>query len=209
MEVLSFGPYRLCPDSRLLEREGVTIQLGSRALEILIVLAERAGDLVSTKELISRVWRAGIIAPGTLRVHIAALRKALGDGRNGARYVSNAAGLGYCFVAPISVASHLAQRDSISVAAAGGSRIQALEQRVKELQRLLGMKTLQYEILKKERRGRSRGLRRAASMRDSACNDEQAPSSVSASHEHDSGLSPYPPLLTDVRRGFPTGSNNS
>lgn len=195
MEVLSFGPYRLSPDSRLLQKDGVTLQLGSRSLDILIVLAGRAGDLVCAKELVSRVWRGGIVAPGALRVHIAALRKALGDGRNGARYVANVRGLGYCFVAPITLASHPAQNDSIAAASSGAewaprgevtlsplrphqpanavSRVQELERRVKELQRLLGEKTLEYEILKKGFRGRSRTLQRAVLMRGVACNDEQ------------------------------------
>ncbi len=191
MEVLSFGPYRLCPDSRLIQRDGVPFPLGSRALDILIVLAGRAGDLVCAKELVSRVWRGGIVAPGALRVHIAGLRKALGDGRNGARYVSNVRGLGYCFVAPISLTGHLARRDSMSAAASGedgvptlspllpnepasaGSRVQELERRVQELQRLLGKQTLEYEILKKELRGRSRSWQRAALLRGTAYNREQ------------------------------------
>lgn len=142
MKILSFGRYRLCPESRLLEQDGVAVPLGSRALDILILLTSRAGELVSTRELMSRVWRGIVIGPGAVRVHINTLRKALGDGRGGARYVSNVSGLGYCFVAPIRLASPLEHADGLP-------QVQALQQRVLELQRLLGEKTRQCESLEK------------------------------------------------------------
>jgi predicted ATPase/DNA-binding winged helix-turn-helix (wHTH) protein len=86
---------------RLLERADEPLELGSRALDILITLVERAGEVVTRKELISRVWPDVIVEEANLRVHIAGLRKALGDGRDGARYVTNVTGRGYCFVAPV------------------------------------------------------------------------------------------------------------
>jgi predicted ATPase/DNA-binding winged helix-turn-helix (wHTH) protein len=75
--------------------------LGSRALDILIVLVEHAGEVVSKKDLISRVWPDVMVDESGLRVHVAGLRKALGEGQAGARYVTNVPGRGYCFVAPI------------------------------------------------------------------------------------------------------------
>jgi predicted ATPase/DNA-binding winged helix-turn-helix (wHTH) protein len=100
-EVISFGPFRLNPAQRLLEKSGTQLHLGARALEILIVLAERAGEVVSKKTLLARVWPDVIVDKGTLRFHIAALRRALGDGQQGARYVTTFTGRGYCFVAPV------------------------------------------------------------------------------------------------------------
>jgi predicted ATPase/DNA-binding winged helix-turn-helix (wHTH) protein len=100
-DVVSFGPFRLSAPERLLERAGAPLQLGSRALDILIALVERAGEVVSKKELMARVWADVTVDEATLRVHVAGLRKALGDGRTGARYVTNVPGRGYCFVAPI------------------------------------------------------------------------------------------------------------
>jgi len=64
------------------------------------VLAERSGEVVTHRELISMVWPSVTVEDANLRNHISALRKALGDGRDGARYVSNVVGRGYCFVAP-------------------------------------------------------------------------------------------------------------
>lgn len=98
---LSFGPYRLYPKERAIERDGVSLSLGSRALDILIVLAERAGEVVTQRELIARVWRDLVVLPSNLRVHVAGLRKALGDSDKNPRYVANVPGLGYCFVAPV------------------------------------------------------------------------------------------------------------
>jgi DNA-binding winged helix-turn-helix (wHTH) protein len=104
-EVLSFGPFSLFAAERLLKKADEPILLGGRALDVLIALAERAGEVVTHKELISSVWRGVTVEDANLRVHIAALRKALGDGRDGARYVSNIAGRGYCFVAPVTRSS--------------------------------------------------------------------------------------------------------
>src|SRR6266852_165157 len=97
----SFGPFRLFMAERLLKKADEPLELGSRALDILINLVERAGEVVTRKELISRVWPDVIVEEANLRVHIAGLRKALGDGRDGARYVTNVIGRGYCFVAPV------------------------------------------------------------------------------------------------------------
>ncbi|WP_218625620.1 winged helix-turn-helix domain-containing protein [Bradyrhizobium sp. dw_411] len=101
---IAFGPFRLLVTERLLEKAGVPVPLGSRALDILILLAERAGEVVSKRDLISRVWPDLTVDENSLRVHIVSLRKALGDGKAGARYVTNVTGRGYCFVAPITQA---------------------------------------------------------------------------------------------------------
>src|SRR5713226_6096862 len=100
-EVISFGPFRLFTAQRLIERAGVPLHLGSRALDLLLVLIEYASKVVSKNELMARVWPDAMVDEGSLRVHVAALRKVLGDGEAGARYVTTFTGQGYCFVAPI------------------------------------------------------------------------------------------------------------
>jgi DNA-binding winged helix-turn-helix (wHTH) protein len=77
------------------------LRLGSRALDILIALVEQAGELVGKDELLARVWPGTFVDEANLRVHIGALRKVLGDGRFGHRYISNVPGRGYCFVAEV------------------------------------------------------------------------------------------------------------
>jgi len=104
-DVVCFGPFRLCATERILEKGGLPVRLGSRALDILITLVKRPTEVVSKKELIARVWPDLVVDEGSLRFHISALRKALGEGRSGTRYVTNVSGRGYCFVAPISRAA--------------------------------------------------------------------------------------------------------
>jgi predicted ATPase len=88
-----------------LEKSGGPVQLGSRALDILIALVERPAEVVGKKELIAKVWADLVVDEGSLRFHISLLRKALGEGRSGGRYVTNVSGRGYCFVAPVSRAA--------------------------------------------------------------------------------------------------------
>jgi predicted ATPase/DNA-binding winged helix-turn-helix (wHTH) protein len=86
----------------MLLEDGRPLRLGSRAVDILTVLIERAGEIVGKEELIARVWPNTFVEEANLRVHIGALRKALGDGQEGRRYIANIIGRGYCFVAPVS-----------------------------------------------------------------------------------------------------------
>ena len=100
-DIIAFGPFQLRAAERLLEKDGVPLKLGSRALDILIALVDRAPGIVSKRELLARAWPDLIVDEGSLRFHIAALRKVLGEGESGCRYVTNVAGRGYCFAAPV------------------------------------------------------------------------------------------------------------
>ena len=100
-EIASFGPFRLSPSERLLAEDGRPVAVGGRALDILITLIERAGEVVSRRELVERVWPDVIVEEANLRVHLSNLRKALADGRDGARYITNIPGRGYCFVGTV------------------------------------------------------------------------------------------------------------
>jgi predicted ATPase/DNA-binding winged helix-turn-helix (wHTH) protein len=100
-DVISFGPFSLVVSERLLTREGVAVELGARTLDTLIALVSRPNEIVGKRELLAEVWPDVIVEEGSLRFHIASLRKALGDGEEGARYISTLAGRGYCFVAPV------------------------------------------------------------------------------------------------------------
>src|SRR2546421_1476168 len=95
---LKFGPFELSVSERLLRRDREVLPLGSRALDILNYLAERPGELIAKQELIDHVWSDVIVEEGSLRVHVAAIRKALGDGQFGNRYIANIKGRGYSFV---------------------------------------------------------------------------------------------------------------
>jgi DNA-binding winged helix-turn-helix (wHTH) protein len=98
---LRFGPFELSSRERALRRDGVMLPLGSRALDILIYLAERPGELIAKQELLDRVWSDVTVEEGSIRVHVFAIRKALGDGQFGNRYIANIKGRGYAFVGTI------------------------------------------------------------------------------------------------------------
>src|SRR6185312_1939345 len=83
----------------------IPVRLGSRALEILVALVERPGELISKEELTARVWPNIFVEESNLKVHVAALRRALGDGQSGHRYVVTASGRGYRFVAPVELSA--------------------------------------------------------------------------------------------------------
>ena len=101
---VSFGPFRLVPTQFLLLEGDKPVPLGSRALEILTVLLERPGELVSKQELMARVWPNVFVEPANLTVHMSALRRTLHDGRDGNRFIINVPGRGYSFVASVAVA---------------------------------------------------------------------------------------------------------
>ena len=100
-ETFAFGSFRLIPAQRMLLEDGESLRLGSRALDILVTLVERAGETIHKDQLIARAWPDTVVDEGALRAHVAALRKALGDGRAGNRYIANISGRGYRFVAPV------------------------------------------------------------------------------------------------------------
>jgi DNA-binding winged helix-turn-helix (wHTH) protein len=99
--VLTFGGFRLIPAQRTLLKGGRPVRLGSRAFDILVALAQRAGDVVSKNELLASAWPSTCVEEVSLRVHVAILRRALSGGRTGNRYIVSVSGRGYCFVAPV------------------------------------------------------------------------------------------------------------
>ena len=98
-ETASFGPFSL--RTRLLEKNGVPVKLGGRATDILRLLLSRAGEVIPKEEILAYAWSGLVVEEISLRVHIAELRKALSDGKDGARYITNVPSRGYCFVAPV------------------------------------------------------------------------------------------------------------
>jgi DNA-binding winged helix-turn-helix (wHTH) protein len=101
---LLFGPFRLFVSERMLFEGDKPVRLGSRALDLLVALTDRAGDLVSKRDLVNIVWPDTLVVEANLTVHIAALRRTLGDGQGASRYIVNSPGRGYRFVAPITFA---------------------------------------------------------------------------------------------------------
>jgi predicted ATPase/DNA-binding winged helix-turn-helix (wHTH) protein len=98
---LRFGPFELNAAERSLKKANQVIPLGGRAYDILTALLENAGEVVGKAELIARAWPDVTVEEGSLRVHLSALRKALGDGQFGDKYIASIQGQGYSFIAPV------------------------------------------------------------------------------------------------------------
>jgi predicted ATPase/DNA-binding winged helix-turn-helix (wHTH) protein len=97
-----FGAFKLLPTQRLLLDGNAPVRVGGRALDLLIVLVEAAGKVVGRDELMASVWKKVVVDEGSLRVHVAALRRALGDDGETRRYIVNVPGRGYSFVGKVS-----------------------------------------------------------------------------------------------------------
>src|SRR3984885_11144626 len=98
---LRFGPFELSIGERILRRDGQVLPIGGRALDILVYLADRPGEVIAKQELIDHAWPDVTVEEGSLRVHVAAIRKALGDGQFGNRYIANIKARGYSFVGTV------------------------------------------------------------------------------------------------------------
>src|SRR3982074_1903053 len=98
---LKFGPFELSIGERVLRRDGRVLPLGDRALDILTYLADRPGEVIAKQKLMDHVWSDVTVEEGSLRVHVAAIRKALGDRQFGNRYIANITGRGYSFVGTV------------------------------------------------------------------------------------------------------------
>ena len=104
--ILSFANFRLDRRRGGLFRRGedgveVLVALGSRALDILTLLLDRGGDLVSKDEIISAVWQRAVVEDSNLTVHIAALRRVLDKDRAQGSCIQTVVGRGYRFVRPV------------------------------------------------------------------------------------------------------------
>jgi DNA-binding winged helix-turn-helix (wHTH) protein len=91
---VEFGRFRVLLRQRQLFADGVPVELGTRAFDLLLVLLEANGLLVSKEELLSRVWSGIVVSEENLKVQVSALRKALGSERD---LIRTECGRGYRF----------------------------------------------------------------------------------------------------------------
>jgi TolB-like protein len=90
-----FGEFRLDLKQRKLVRGGEPVPLGSRALDILCVLASARGEVVSKDDLMARVWPGVVVEENNIQVHVSTLRKALEGGKGGQSCLMTVPGRGY------------------------------------------------------------------------------------------------------------------
>jgi DNA-binding winged helix-turn-helix (wHTH) protein len=97
----AFGEYLFIPRRQLLLKNGQAVRIGCRALDLLTAFVQRPGEVLSKRELLEEAWPSTTVVEGNLKVHIAALRRALDDDADLARYIATVNGRGYRFIAPV------------------------------------------------------------------------------------------------------------
>ncbi|MDB5448206.1 MAG: adenylate cyclase / guanylate cyclase, partial [Phenylobacterium sp.] len=97
---IAFGPFRLAPAERRLERGSKVVRIGGRALDILIALAAQPGRVVGKAQLAEAAWPGMVVEEANLRFHIGVLRKALDEDLAEGSFITTIAGRGYCLSAP-------------------------------------------------------------------------------------------------------------
>ncbi len=124
-EIFQFENFRFDQRGGGLFREAerdvlVPVAIGSRALDVLSVLVERPGELVSKNQILDAVWPGTAVEENNLTVQISALRRILDRGRADGSCIQTVAGRGYRFIKP--VARRNGDVHSASHAAEHGSR---------------------------------------------------------------------------------------
>src|SRR5580704_12524954 len=102
--IYCFGPYRLDASRGYLTRNNVPLPLGGRAIQLLMILVARHGELVTKEELTKSLWPSTIVEEGNLSTQIWTLRKALGDAERPHRWIGTVAGRGYRFAGELAPA---------------------------------------------------------------------------------------------------------
>ncbi|HEX5313286.1 MAG TPA: winged helix-turn-helix domain-containing protein, partial [Gammaproteobacteria bacterium] len=98
-----FGPYRLDAAERRLERAGEALRLPRKAFDLLLILVAAAGRLKTREELVAGLWPDTIVGEQGLSARVYLLRRALGDEDEASRFIETVRGVGYRFVAPVTV----------------------------------------------------------------------------------------------------------
>jgi DNA-binding winged helix-turn-helix (wHTH) protein/tetratricopeptide (TPR) repeat protein len=104
--VLRFANYDVDPVTRSLRRDGERIPLNRRSFDVLLLLLQHPGEVVSREELIKQVWPDTFVDENTLSQSISALRRSLAERPGDNSYIATLPGRGYQFVAPVRQTTH-------------------------------------------------------------------------------------------------------
>jgi DNA-binding winged helix-turn-helix (wHTH) protein len=96
-----FGPYLLNPLERVFLRDGEPVSLTPKCFDLLVILVENSGHLLGKEELIERLWPGQFVEDSNLSFNISSLRRTLGEGQNGRRFIETVSKKGFRFVAPV------------------------------------------------------------------------------------------------------------
>jgi TolB-like protein/DNA-binding winged helix-turn-helix (wHTH) protein len=98
---LRIGSWRVDPALDEISKDGKTVKLERRSMQLLLCLADHAGQVVSVEELLDQVWTGVVVTPGSVYQAVASLRRLLGDDSKEPAYIANVPRRGYRLVAPV------------------------------------------------------------------------------------------------------------
>jgi DNA-binding winged helix-turn-helix (wHTH) protein/Tol biopolymer transport system component len=101
LRIYQFGPFRLIPERLQLTRDGRPVAVGPKALELLVLLVEQAGQVVNKKELMDRLWPETFVEENNLAQAVSGIRQALADNSGSPQYVKTVPRRGYMFAHPV------------------------------------------------------------------------------------------------------------
>jgi DNA-binding winged helix-turn-helix (wHTH) protein len=96
-----FGSFRLDPRERQLCCNGTVVRLQRKAFDVLLVLVQSSGQLVTKDELMGKVWCGSVVEEANLSVHVSTLRKALHEHSGDGKYIESVPKFGYRFVCEV------------------------------------------------------------------------------------------------------------
>src|SRR5687767_11352071 len=99
--IYEFGKYRIETDERLLKRGSEVIHLPPKVIDLLLVLVESGGRVLSKDELMKRVWADSFVEETNLTHNISLLRRVLGEKQSGEKFIETIPRRGYRFVAEV------------------------------------------------------------------------------------------------------------
>jgi DNA-binding winged helix-turn-helix (wHTH) protein len=115
--MIRIGNLTVFPDRLEVFVDGAPVELGSRAMDVLLILIEANGALVTKEKLVDQVWPTTIVADNNLRVHICKIRKIMGEHR---RLLASVPGRGYRLLRPFqpahAVSTFVTRTDSLQAA---------------------------------------------------------------------------------------------
>jgi TolB-like protein/Flp pilus assembly protein TadD len=100
-QIYEFGDFHMDVYDRVLLRGERAVRLTEKVFNLLLLLVQRSGHLVTKEELMERIWPDSVVEENNLTVSVSALRKVLGEVQKGGQYIENVPKHGYRFVAEV------------------------------------------------------------------------------------------------------------
>src|SRR5580658_4932370 len=100
--LLRIADLRVDPTLDEVCKDGRTIKLEPKSMQLLVCLAESGGEVLSIDDILDLVWKNVVVSPDSVYAAVAALRRTLGDDPKNPKYIANVARRGYRLLAPVS-----------------------------------------------------------------------------------------------------------